>query len=225
MLSPLPAGAALAGLGLLSHTVCVSFVIEREGALPPPYVRAFCHLSPDILCPLLTSAVPSRRLSTTVAHGRTTDLPGYCALTFTLMPGTYTPVPAVQVLDFEDNGLLIRHRRLVCAFCSSGQRFACGFLRIPPRDGHPCRPANDSPCRGHRSLSLPSECALPGAPCKSPCCNRAPGASHEVERPLVTSETAPLPGRRAPAPASPSPETPQSPCPPSAPTPALGSCT
>src|SRR5882724_3861674 len=42
--------------------------------------------------------------------------------------------------------------------------FACGFLQIPPRDGHPCRPANDSPCRVRRRLSLPSECALPGAP-------------------------------------------------------------
>src|SRR5262249_24357534 len=53
--------------------------------------------------------------------------------------------------------------RLVCGFCSSGQRFACGFLRIPPRGGHPCRPANDSPCRGRKGLSPSSECALPGA--------------------------------------------------------------
>ena len=136
--------------------------------MPPPYVRAFCHRSPDILCPLLTSAVLSHRLSTTVAHGRTADLPGYCALTFTLMPGTCTPVSAVQVLDFEDIGLLIRHERLLCASCSSGQRFACGFLQIPPHDGHPCRLANDSPCRGHRRLALLSECALPGAPTKKP---------------------------------------------------------
>ena len=84
------------------------------------------------------------------------------------MPGTYTSVSSVQVSDSEDIGLLIRHRRLVCASCSSGQRFACGFLRIPPRDGHPCRPANGSPGRGHRSLALPSECALPGAPRKRP---------------------------------------------------------
>jgi hypothetical protein len=42
---------------------------------------------------------------------------------------------------------------------------ACLFWRakIPPRDGHPCRPANDSPCRVRRRLSLPSGCALPGA--------------------------------------------------------------
>jgi hypothetical protein len=42
------------------------------------------------------------------------------------------------------------------------------FLQIPPRDGHPCRSANGSPCRVRRRLSLPSECALPGAPIKKP---------------------------------------------------------
>src|SRR5262245_27512217 len=50
--------------------------------------------------------------------------------------------------------------------CSSGPRFAYGFLQIPPHDGHPCRSANTSPCRVCRGLSPPSECALPGAPTK-----------------------------------------------------------
>src|SRR6267154_2003701 len=79
------------------------------------------------------------------------------------MPAAYTHKLSVQVLDFEDIRLLIQLARLICDFCSSSQRFACGFLQIPPRDGHPCRPANDSPCRVRRRLSLPSECALPGA--------------------------------------------------------------
>ena len=52
------------------------------------------------------------------------------------------------------------------ASCSSGQRFAFSFLRIPPRGGHPCCSANTSPCRVCRGLSPPSECALPGAPKK-----------------------------------------------------------
>jgi hypothetical protein len=69
----------------------------------------------------------------------------------------------MQVLDFEDLCPLIQLCRLLCGFCSSGQRFAYGFLQIPPRDGHPCRSANDSPCRVRRGLSPPSECALPGA--------------------------------------------------------------
>src|SRR3989441_12640469 len=83
------------------------------------------------------------------------------------MPAASTPKLSVQVLDFEDIRLLIQLARLICDFCSSGQRFACGFLQIPPRDGHPCRPPNGSPCRVRRRLSLPSECALPGAPRKS----------------------------------------------------------
>src|SRR5205807_6391934 len=84
-------------------------------------------------------------------------------LPFTLMPAAYTYRLSVQVLDFRDTRLLIQLARLVCDFCSSSQRFACGFLQIPPRDGHPCRPANSSPCRVCRRFSLPSECALPGA--------------------------------------------------------------
>src|SRR5207244_2579207 len=72
------------------------------------------------------------------------------------MPAASTYKLSVQVSDFEDNCLLIQLARLVCDFCSSSQRFACGFLQIPPRDGHPCRPANSSPCRACRRLSLPS---------------------------------------------------------------------
>src|SRR3989442_12295022 len=79
------------------------------------------------------------------------------------MPAASTPKLSVQVLDFEDIRLLIQLARLLCDFCSSGQRFACGFLQIPPRDVHPCRPANDSPCRVRRRLSLPNKSALPGA--------------------------------------------------------------
>ncbi len=61
-----------------------------------------------------------------------------------------------------------RHGHLACDFCSSGQRITCGFLQIPPRCGHPCRPANSSPCRACRGLSPPSERSLPGAHKKSP---------------------------------------------------------
>src|SRR5690625_2972691 len=82
------------------------------------------------------------------------------------MPAASTPTLSVQVLGFEDSCLLTQRDRLVCAFCSSGQRFACGFLQIPPHGGHPCRPANSSPCRVCRGLTPPSECALPGAQAK-----------------------------------------------------------
>jgi len=48
-------------------------------------------------------------------------------------------------------------------FCSSDQRFACGFLQIRSRPRHPCRSASTSPCRVCRGLPPPSERALPGA--------------------------------------------------------------
>src|SRR5437870_13804562 len=89
--------------------------------------------------------------------------PGNALSPSELCPAASTHKLSVQVSDFEEIGLLIQLARLICDFCSSSQRFACGFLQIPPRDGHPCRPANDSPCRVRRRLSLPSDCAQPGA--------------------------------------------------------------
>lgn len=37
---------------------------------------------------------------------------------------------------------------LVCDSCSSGWKFACSFLQIPPRGGHPCCSANSSRHQG-----------------------------------------------------------------------------
>src|SRR5580704_12566461 len=116
-----------------------------------------------LLCPRLTSATPSRRLSTPLAQGRVTDLPGIALSPSRLSPPHIRTTSSVQVLDFEDIRPLIRIARLLYGFCSSGQRFACGFLQIPPHGGHPCRPANDSPCWARRGLSPPSKSALPGA--------------------------------------------------------------
>ena len=101
--------------------------------------------------------------------------------TFTLMPAASTSAVSVQVPGFEDIGLLTHCDRLVCDFCSSGQRFAFSFLQIPPHGGHPCRSANRSPCRAGRGLPPPSHPAtttvtktapvkalraMPGAPTK-----------------------------------------------------------
>ena len=82
--------------------------------------------------------------------------PRVIRVTFTLMPTASTSAPSVQVSGFEDSGLLTRCSHLICDSCSSGQCFACGFLQIPPHSGHPCRPANRSPCRADRGLSPPS---------------------------------------------------------------------
>src|SRR3990172_6999096 len=90
------------------------------------------------------------------------------------MPAAYTYMPPVQVSDFRDICPLIRYVRLLCDSCSSGQRFACGFLQIPPRDGHPCRPANSSPCRAYRGFPPPSDrfhttCNRLALPHHAPC--------------------------------------------------------
>ena len=77
-------------------------------------------------------------------------------VTFPLMLAAYTTTDSVPVLGFEDSGLLTHCGRLLCDSCSSGQCFACGFLQIPPRDGHPCRPANRSPGRANRGIAPPS---------------------------------------------------------------------
>jgi hypothetical protein len=89
------------------------------------------------------------------------------------MSVAYTAIPSVQVPGFEDMRLLTRYDCLLCASCSSDQRFAFAFLQIPPHDGHPWRSANGSPCRVRRGLPAhrrapPSGCALPGARIKKP---------------------------------------------------------
>ena len=71
---------------------------------------------------------------------------------------------------------------LVCDFCSSGRKFACGFLQIPPHGGHPCRSASGSRHQGpqrtftskspishhSRSDGACAPRAMPGAPRKNP---------------------------------------------------------
>src|ERR1019366_9256565 len=55
----------------------------------------------------------SGRLSTlSVSQDNMADLPGYCALTFTLLPVGYTSRRSVQVLGFADIGLLTPPCRL-----------------------------------------------------------------------------------------------------------------
>src|SRR5450759_5891829 len=150
-------------LAALTRASASSVRIEVGWPTPVFHVRPFAPKW-QLLWPRLTSDDPSRHLSTPVAQGRSSDLPGYCALTF--------PAYAcrIYVTAFRARtGLCIywpAHPAAppLSASCSSGQRFAFSFLQIPPRDGHPCCSANTSPCRVCRGLSPPSECALPGAP-------------------------------------------------------------
>jgi hypothetical protein len=149
-----------------------------------PRLLAAFHVRPfgswrHLLWPRLTSAPASRHLSMSVAQGTAADLPGYDAPTFTLMPVGSTSRRSVQVSGFDDIGRLAPPCRLISASCSSGQRFAFGFLQSRSHPRHPCRSANSSPCRASRGLSPPSRCALPGAPTKSPA-NAGLFIEHEV---------------------------------------------
>ena len=102
--------------------------------------------------------------------------------TFLLIPAAYTSMLSVQVSGFEDIGLLTRHDRLVCDFCSSGQHFARGFLQISSRDGHPCRPASSSPCRACGGLSPPSHQAGT-TPARMVLTHHAPCRAHRKKAP------------------------------------------
>ena len=91
------------------------------------------------------------------------------------------------------------------ASCSSNQRFACGFLQIPSRPGHPCRPANVSPYRACRGLAPPSECALPGARNKRPRrlpCGAASLLLEQVCQAIARRRAMPTPSKPRPSSAS-----------------------
>ena len=92
-----------------------------------------------LLWPRLTSDDPSRRLSTPVALWQTTRPPRVRRATFPLMPVGCTSWRFVQVPGVGDRCHLTPPGRLISASCSSGQRFASGFLQILPRGRHPCR--------------------------------------------------------------------------------------
>jgi len=93
----------------------------------------------------------------------------------------------LKIFDFSS-----RRVRLICAFCSSGQRFAFGFLQIPLRDEHPYRSANGSPDGSVRDLH-----PQVSAPCRA---QYAQGVA--IGNPLCVHSTAdcsvPFSGRKAP---------------------------
>jgi hypothetical protein len=125
--------------------------------------------SPALLCPLLTSGDASSGHSTGLARRHIarsprvmrTHLHAYACRIYAHGFRTGFGLPG-QGLGFEDICLLARRGRLICDFCSSSQHVACGFLQIPPRGRHPCRPANSSSCQACRGLAPSSE-----SPCRA----------------------------------------------------------
>src|ERR1019366_8166860 len=111
----------------------------------------------------------SGRLSTlSVSQDNMADLPGYCALTFTLMPVGSTSRRSVQVLGFASIGPLTPPCRLdplpvrqASALPTASSRFHLAMDTLAVQLTLPL-----AGCVG--DLHPPSECALPGAPNKCP---------------------------------------------------------
>src|SRR6266542_5224512 len=98
-------------LAVLVYASASSVRIEVCCPTPVFHVRPFAP-NWQLLWPRLTSDDPSRHLSMPVAQGRSSDLPGYDALTFPLMPVGSTSQPSVQELGFASIRLLTPLRRL-----------------------------------------------------------------------------------------------------------------
>ena len=103
----------------------------------------------QLLWRLLTSVGPSKHLSTFLAQRQTDRSPRVIHATFlpytrriysSTLPDDYR---ALKIMAFSPGW-----NCLVCDFCSSGRKFACGFLQIPPHSGHPCRSASGSRHQG-----------------------------------------------------------------------------
>jgi hypothetical protein len=151
------------GFELLSSSFCVSADHRKSSLQSVTSSSGLRSGRMELLCPRLTSANSSPHLSVPVVRDKLTDLPGYCALTFTLMPAASTCNPSVQVSDFEDNGLLIQLARLYAIPVRQASALPAASFRSHLAMDTLARPANYSPCRASRGLPPPSECALPGA--------------------------------------------------------------
>ena len=68
---------------------------------------------------------------------RPQDLPGYSHTLSRHVPAMVTAYVSVQLLGFDLFGSLA-HTYSLHDSCSSGQRFALGFLQIRGYPGHPC---------------------------------------------------------------------------------------
>ena len=118
------------------------------------------HAARHTLWPRLTSAAPSRHLTTSVAHlspgaerqtsqGKTRDL-----------HPIYPPHLLPHLLgDYRASDHLASSPRcgcLICGSCLSGRDFACSFLQIQDYSRHPCCSANVPTTRVRRGLTPPS---------------------------------------------------------------------
>src|SRR5262249_44549256 len=104
--------------------------------------------SHDLICPLLTSAPRSGRLSTaSVAEATRSRSPGVSSAAFCAQPPDLRFAPLMDT-DFAVSCPLVRRWRLVSGSCPSTRTFDPCFFQTPPRGGGPCILTRPSPPSG-----------------------------------------------------------------------------
>src|SRR5262249_9098056 len=98
-------------LGALTCAPVLSACIEVWCSTPVFHVRAFVPFATNMPSADFWQSFPTP-LNVGSTQARPPDLPGYCALTFPLMPVGFTSQCSVQVLGFASIGLLTPLRRL-----------------------------------------------------------------------------------------------------------------
>jgi len=92
----------------------------------------------DLICPLLTSAPRSGRLSTaSVAKATRNRSPGVSSAAFGAQSPDLRFAPLMD-MDFAVSSPLVRRYRLVSGFCPSTRTFDPCFFQTPPHGGSPC---------------------------------------------------------------------------------------
>lgn len=110
---------------------------------------------------------------------RATFIPYTRRIYSTILPDDYW---ALKILAFSPEW-----HCLVCGFCSSGRDFACGFLQIPPRDGHPCRSASGSRHQGPQRTFTSKSPISHHSRSDGACAPRAMPGAPKKEKPAASS--------------------------------------
>ena len=143
---PLPSGLAP---DVSTRPSAAPVVIEIQGSCPFTSCSALCRLvrptrmaSADFCQPIPTplDAGSTRQVGRPPRVMRATFIPYTRRIYSHTLPDGYRALKTFACSPGYDC--------LVCDSCPSGREFACGFLQIPPRDGHPCRPAIGSHHQG-----------------------------------------------------------------------------
>lgn len=139
--------------GISSRPSAAPQVIEIQGSISSFHVPPFIDWSGRLLWLLLTSAEHEETVfqfpcsGISPSAGRQTS-PGNARDLHPIYPPHLQPHPLDGYRALKSRAFSPGYDCLLCDFCSSDRDFACGFLQIPPRDGHPCRPANGSHHQG-----------------------------------------------------------------------------